>query len=221
MTPAQIEQRLIQVARQPVQAVDLGPEVEAFLALPEVEASDLLCRWHAQHPEGTQGLLREIRRNPGAGLRSVGVFLRAADYCLHVGEIREEVEEILRGLLPALEPAMRSAVLAIYPGSRPASFRAGVDFLEPRPVEEWPHDRNFPRIATTEGRQARLRYLGYAVEDPPGTAGISTKAALIRYQVAGRCPQLGVWDAATLQRLDLEAFTRMCENREDPSGLFS
>jgi hypothetical protein len=136
-----------------------------------------------------------------------------------VAEFQAWMEDLLRAALPLLDLPLRAAVLHLYPGARPEGWTANVDFPVLGAPEDWPHDRNFPPLDTLEGRQARLRYLGYPVQDPPGISGASTIAALILYQVQQGLPSRGDWDDATLQSLDLDAFCRMSEHREDPSEL--
>jgi hypothetical protein len=132
MTAPELQQRLIERLRNPSVRVALGgalnlglsAEAEAFVALPEPQAADLLCALHAHQPEALQLLLVSLKQ-PEWAARAVGAALRAADYAAMVAEFQAWMEDLLRAALPLLDLPLRAAVLHLYPGRRVGSVRAG------------------------------------------------------------------------------------------------
>ena len=84
----------------------------------------------------------------------------------------------------------------------------------------WPHTQNFPSPDSPAGRQARLRYLGWPVQDPHGHWGPSSVAALILYQIEDEQARLGELNAETDKSLDELAVGFLCMNRDDPATVF-
>ena len=196
----------------------LSTDAEAFCAVEECAAADALGRWVFELPSVTALLLDAICHTPGLPRKATPALLRLAETIEVVPRLRASVEQIFRSAWDELSPAMQRVVVSVVP-----SVQGNLELGEPWKVGEgilWPHERNFPPIETVAGRQARLLYLGYPLEDLPETWGVSSQAALIRYQIDTVLPDLGTWGATTSDALDGEAGGVMCMNREDPSTVF-
>jgi hypothetical protein len=225
---AQIWKRLqeIQADRYALEGWTWGALVTeaALLAeLPEVEAAELLQNgnWEENHPGATCMLLTAIAKTPGLPRRLTPVLLRCVPAVKIDPELGQNIAQALKPALPELSPAFRSVVFDQYPSLRAGHFLEGSDvLLLPMGQATWSHDENFPPLDTVEGRQARLRYLGFPITDPLGQWGTSSEAALIRFQIDNRRPRLGVWDRKTSDLLDGAALSEMCRHRDDPSTVY-
>ena len=201
----------------------LRSEATDLAMMDDVAAADAISSWLLKYSDALRLLLRAAANTPDTATQLAPAMLRLSAILSKHNPTVSAVAQVLHVALPTLSPALRSVALAQHPSLYTDALTAGQDYVD-LPIDgtqTWPHDRNFPPLESISGRQARLQYLGHPLTDALGSWGISSQAALVRYQIASALPALGQWSADLLSTLDNEAIGKMCMNRDDPSTVFS
>lgn len=184
---------------------ELTTSVPALLEVEELELHRLLCEWTQRYPNAVYLLLKAIGHSDLAALLAPRL-LRTYEFFTTDEPIKDAAECVFQVALPAVSPALRSAIFAHVPSLAEKRFKFGVDYVEVNRDANWPADRDLPPLDTIRGRKARLQTLGYRCGPQPDEWDLESQTALIAFKLDHALPDLERWDETTAEHLDLIAF---------------
>jgi hypothetical protein len=206
---AQLEDRLSALESDTSQLAQYGTalvsdEPALLASADEITAVERVSSWLVDYPVAAPLVLSAVGKEVEKHRELCSLLVRLHRYWSNSrsSSAWQLLGELVEGALPTMAPELRSVALFFDPELRPADgWQQGLDYVVLDGSKTTTAKEELAALERLEGRRQRLALLGYGGHEP-----LSSRAALMAFQIDNDLPASGEFDEESVDRLDTLAF---------------